>query len=80
MPMIAGVWVLAGAMSLIGAPACAELGAAFPSTGGQYVFLREAYGPLAALRKPFSAPCAPANPARFLGHCPTTPQKAPAAV
>src|SRR5579863_6539630 len=47
-PMIAGVWVLAGAISLIGALACAELGAAFPSTGGQYVFLREAYGPFAA--------------------------------
>ena len=48
MPMIMGVWVLAGAISLLGALACAELGAAFPSTGGQYVFLREAYGPFAA--------------------------------
>lgn len=47
-PMIMGVWVLAGVISLLGALACAELGAAFPSTGGQYVFLREAYGPLAA--------------------------------
>ncbi|HEX3745272.1 MAG TPA: amino acid permease [Bryobacteraceae bacterium] len=47
-PLILGVWVLAGAISLIGALACAELGAAFPATGGQYVFLREAYGPFAA--------------------------------
>jgi APA family basic amino acid/polyamine antiporter len=47
-PLIAGVWVLAGVISLIGALACAELGAAFPSTGGQYVYLREAYGPLVA--------------------------------
>jgi len=47
-PMILGVWVLAGAISLIGALACAELGAAFPSTGGQYVFLREAFGTFAA--------------------------------
>jgi len=47
-PMIMGVWVLAGAISLMGALACAELGAAFPSTGGQYVFLRGAYGPFAA--------------------------------
>ena len=46
-PMIMGVWVVAGLISLLGALACAELGAAFPSTGGQYVFLREAYGPLA---------------------------------
>lgn len=48
MPMIMAVWVLAAAISLIGALACAELGAAFPATGGQYVFLREAYGPFAA--------------------------------
>jgi APA family basic amino acid/polyamine antiporter len=45
-PMIIAVWVFAGAISFLGALACAELGAAFPSTGGQYVFLREAYGPL----------------------------------
>src|ERR1035438_2324610 len=45
---IMGVWVAAGVISFIGALACAELGTAFPSTGGQYVFLREAYGPLAA--------------------------------
>jgi basic amino acid/polyamine antiporter, APA family len=47
-PMIMAVWLLAGAVSLIGALACAELGAAFPATGGQYVFLREAYGRPAA--------------------------------
>ncbi len=47
-PMTMTVWVVAGAVSLIGALACAELGAAFPATGGQYVFLREAYGPAAA--------------------------------
>ncbi len=48
MPAIMGVWVLAGVVSLLGALGCAELGAAFPATGGQYVFLREAYGPLVA--------------------------------
>ena len=46
-PMIMAAWVFAGAISFLGALACAELGAAFPATGGQYVFLREAYGPLA---------------------------------
>jgi basic amino acid/polyamine antiporter, APA family len=46
--LIIAVWLLAGVISLIGALACAELGAAFPATGGQYVFLREAYGPGAA--------------------------------
>jgi APA family basic amino acid/polyamine antiporter len=43
---ILGVWVFAGVVSFFGALACAELGAAIPSTGGQYIFLREAYGPL----------------------------------
>ncbi len=46
-PMILAVWVFAGVVSFFGALACAELGAAFPNTGGQYVFLREAYGPFA---------------------------------
>jgi APA family basic amino acid/polyamine antiporter len=44
---ILAVWAVAGVTSFFGALACAELGAAFPSTGGQYVFLREAYGPMA---------------------------------
>lgn len=48
MPAIMAVWVLAGAISFIGALGCAELGAALPATGGQYVFLREAYGAPAA--------------------------------
>jgi APA family basic amino acid/polyamine antiporter len=43
---ILAAWVLAGALSLIGALAFAELGAMLPDTGGQYVYLREAYGPL----------------------------------
>jgi APA family basic amino acid/polyamine antiporter len=44
---IMGVWIFAGIVSFFGALACAELGAAMPSTGGQYVFIREAFGPLA---------------------------------
>jgi amino acid transporter len=43
---ILGVWTFAGLISFFGALACAELGTALPSTGGQYVFLREAYGPM----------------------------------
>ena len=43
-----GVWVLGGALSLFGALALAELGAAYPESGGMYVYLREAYGPLVA--------------------------------
>lgn len=43
---ILGVWVFAGVISFFGALACAELGCAMPATGGQYVYLREAYGPM----------------------------------
>lgn len=39
-----GVWVLGGAISLLACFAFAELGAMFPTAGGQYVYLREAYG------------------------------------
>ena len=44
--VILGVWLFAGVISFFGSLACAELGTMLPSTGGQYVFLREAYGPL----------------------------------
>lgn len=45
-PWIIAVWVFAGVISFFGALACAELGCAIPATGGQYVYLREEYGPL----------------------------------
>lgn len=38
-------WALAGIMTISGALCCAELAAMMPKAGGQYVFLREAYGP-----------------------------------
>src|SRR5437868_11539222 len=39
------VWVLAGVLSLFGALTYAELAAALPEAGGEYVYLSEAYGP-----------------------------------
>jgi APA family basic amino acid/polyamine antiporter len=45
---ILAVWIISGVLSYFGALAYAELGAMMPATGGQYVFLREAYGPLVA--------------------------------
>lgn len=39
------VWVAAGFVSLCGALTYAELGALMPEAGGEYVFIREAYGP-----------------------------------
>ena len=43
---IVGAWIFTGVLSFFGALAYAELGAMIPSTGGQYVFLRESYGPM----------------------------------
>ena len=42
------VWLAAGLLSLAGALTYAELGAMMPEAGGEYVFLREAYGDLPA--------------------------------
>jgi APA family basic amino acid/polyamine antiporter len=42
------VWVFGGILSLAGALTYAELAAAMPEAGGEYVYLREAYGPLFA--------------------------------
>ena len=42
-----GVWIAAGALTLVASLYCAELAAMLPRAGGQYVFFREAYGPLA---------------------------------
>src|ERR1700677_836515 len=41
-----GVWIFGGLLSLFGALSYAELAAAMPEAGGEYVYLREAYGPI----------------------------------
>jgi APA family basic amino acid/polyamine antiporter len=41
------VWLVGGLFTLGGALSCAELGAMFPRAGGQYVYIREAYGSFA---------------------------------
>lgn len=43
-----GVWLFGGALALAGAMAYAELAAVRPHAGGEYVYLRDAFGPLAA--------------------------------
>lgn len=40
------VWVVGGVVSLFGALCVAELGAAMPGAGGQFVYLKRAYGPV----------------------------------
>ncbi|MBI3405708.1 MAG: amino acid permease [Acidobacteria bacterium] len=39
------VWIVGGILSLFGALAVAELGAALPEAGGSYVYLKRAFGP-----------------------------------
>jgi APA family basic amino acid/polyamine antiporter len=41
---VLAVWVVAGLLSLFGALGYAELGAALPQAGGEYVYLHRAYG------------------------------------
>ena len=40
-----GVWLLGGFVTLMGALCYAELGSSRPSAGGEYQFLKDAYGP-----------------------------------
>src|SRR5499427_3489651 len=40
-------WAIAGALTMAASLCCAELAAMLPRAGGQYVFFREAYGPMA---------------------------------
>ncbi|HZT31718.1 MAG TPA: amino acid permease [Bryobacteraceae bacterium] len=47
-PLILAIWVITGLISFFGALGYAELGAMIPESGGQYVYVREAYGPLTA--------------------------------
>jgi APA family basic amino acid/polyamine antiporter len=61
------LWIAGGLIAFCGALAYGELGAAMPRAGGEYVYLREAYGPpfafasgLVSLTAGFSAPIASA--------------------
>ncbi len=46
--MVYLAWIVGGLLSLFGAMTYAELGAMMPATGGEYVYLRGAYGDLPA--------------------------------
>ncbi|HXG52572.1 MAG TPA: amino acid permease [candidate division Zixibacteria bacterium] len=43
---VLAVWFLAGLLALTGALSCAELSASLPYAGGDYIYIREAYGRL----------------------------------
>src|SRR5262245_24526336 len=45
--LVLTAWIAGGAIGLAGALAYAELGSIFPKAGGQYVYLRDGWHPLA---------------------------------
>ncbi len=47
-PLLLLAWVAGGAIALCGGLTYAEMGAMYPRSGGLYVFLEEAFGPLVA--------------------------------
>jgi APA family basic amino acid/polyamine antiporter len=74
--MVYAVWIIGGLLSLFGAMTYAEIAAAHPRYGGEYAFLREAYGDLTGflymwtqitLAKPASLATIAAGLARVLG-------------
>jgi APA family basic amino acid/polyamine antiporter len=74
---IYALWIVGGLLALCGALAYGELGAAMPRAGGEYLYLREAFGrsfafmsALVSLMAGFSAPIASALKAllRYLGY------------
>ena len=74
--MVYVVWIVGGLLSLFGAMTYAEITAAHPRYGGEYAFLREAYGDLAGflymwtqitVAKPASLATIAAGLARVLG-------------
>jgi basic amino acid/polyamine antiporter, APA family len=46
--LLLAAWTLGGVLAIAGGLTYAEMGAMFPRSGGVYVFLKEAYGPLPA--------------------------------
>ncbi len=70
------VWIVGGLLSWFGALTYAELGAMKPDAGGEYVYIRDAYGPLPAflnawtwftISKPASIATVAAGVVRILG-------------
>jgi APA family basic amino acid/polyamine antiporter len=43
---VLGIWIIGAVLAFAGALSYGELGAMFPEAGGEYVYLREAFGPL----------------------------------
>lgn len=74
--MVFGAWIVGGLLSWFGALTFAELGAMKPGSGGEYVYIRDAYGPMAGflyawntflIAKPASIATVAAGVVRILG-------------
>lgn len=53
--LLLAAWLFGGFLSLAGSMTVAELGAAMPHAGGDYIYLRKAYGPLAGFLSGWSS-------------------------
>src|SRR3984957_17877265 len=69
-------WIVGGLLSMFGAMTYAELGAMKPQAGGEYIYIRDAYGPLPgflyawtwfAIAKPASVATTTTGLVRILG-------------
>src|ERR1700722_18703681 len=74
--VVFAAWIAGGLLSLFGALSYAELGAAIPEAGGDYVYLRRAFGPAwgflfgwmhSIVGRPASAAAIAAGLLRFFG-------------
>jgi len=77
--LVLGAWIVGGLLSWFGALTYAELGAMKPGSGGEYVYIRDSYGALAAflyawntflIAKPASIATVAAGVVRILGEFP----------
>jgi APA family basic amino acid/polyamine antiporter len=55
--LIIAAWVMGGVIALSGGLTYAEMGSMFPRSGGAYIYLREAFGPLIAFLYGWAALC-----------------------
>jgi basic amino acid/polyamine antiporter, APA family len=74
--VVFAAWIVGGILSLFGALSYAELGAAIPEAGGEYAYLRRAFGPVwgflfgwmhSIVGRPASAASIAAGMMRFVG-------------
>jgi basic amino acid/polyamine antiporter, APA family len=77
--LVLGAWIVGGLLSWFGALTYAELGASRPGSGGEYIYMRDGYGPVAGflyawntflIAKPASIATVAVGVVRILGEFP----------